>query len=76
MPLFDILFKDGVSEHHADREIVTIKPGGSLWVVAEIPIGYACCALDLDEALSADAMENMSQFRIDSKENPTALVRV
>lgn len=75
MPSIDVLFKDGADAHHADKQLVTAKPGGSLWTLAELA-GNGSVTLDVDQATFNDVFTNLDSYFINDKANPTALIKV
>jgi hypothetical protein len=76
VPSLDILFKDGADEHFADKQVVTVKPGGSYWSQEEQAAGYGLATIEVDEATKLDVCMDPTQFRVNDKSNPTAINKV
>lgn len=76
MPSIDVLYKDGADAHFSDGQVITVKPGGALWSLAELSAGTRAATLDVDTTLHAGVLTDISAYQVDRIVNPTTLVRV
>jgi hypothetical protein len=73
----DVLYKEGADAHFSDLQIITVKPGDSLWTVDEITAVDARVATLLLSEEQLDALKaNPTGFAVNKLKNPNGILSV
>jgi hypothetical protein len=74
--VLDILYKNGDSSLFSDGQLVTIKPGGSVWGPGEIAPGYLFVSLTVEQGVAEAVINDILAFKVNNTAAPTSIVPV
>jgi hypothetical protein len=72
--LIDVAFSKIADEHFNVGDIITAKPGGSIWSDTELTENIGMATLEVSQETNDSLQADITAFKVDSMENPQSVV--